>query len=668
MTLSSDLGKQIEIDIAYPSRVLMFSAMVENQYQDDIHRRRKRHIYRSHVTAFFAYNSFLLCEWLMLKDIFFQAILWHLFCASLPTLACLFTLKKTNSYRLREVCAWLPCLAGFIAAVAIILSSSSPDRALCLFSLPLILIYANNTTALPFRYALPFTILVLPIIVGCAFTVNMTFPQGLFATCIALVTGAFSLLANFWLERSERYSYLLNLREKLRVQSLSSTNRTLQTLSDTDSLTGIANRRYFVAQLDDLWNRYEAGGAPFSLLILDVDHFKRFNDLYGHPAGDNCLQCIVSALREQLREVDLLARYGGEEFAVLLPNCTLEQAHITAERLRAAIETLGLPHQARGDELLIVSISIGAACSDQESPQPDDQSQLIEFADRALYRAKRLGRNQIALASRADSQLFETPDGLPELKPADLRRALDEGRLYMQYHSIHDCSSTEVVGYEALLRWDDPARGLISPNFFIPLAERSGFILELGEWALRTACHQAVQWPKAYSLSVNVSPLQFADPNFAARVAEVLRETKLAPSRLILELTEGVPLNITPQVRETFATLQASGIRLSLDDYCTGHSNIAYLLALPFNTVKIDSSIIQVEDADKRRALLKSLVDMSRAFGARIIAEGIETQEHLDLLCELGCDLAQGFFLAEPLLPEALAHQHARWTAERAAL
>jgi EAL domain-containing protein (putative c-di-GMP-specific phosphodiesterase class I) len=292
---------------------------------------------------------------------------------------------------------------------------------------------------------------------------------------------------------------------------------------------------------------------------------------------------------------------------------------------------------------------------------------LIEFADRALYRAKRLGRNQIALASRADSQLFETSDGLPELKPADLRRALDEGRLYMQYHSIHDCSSTEVVGYEALLRWDDPARGLVSPDFFIPLAERSGFILELGEWALRTACHQAVQWPKAYSLSVNVSPLQFADPNFAARVAEVLRETKLAPSRLILELTEGVPLNITPQVRETFATLQASGIRLSLDDYCTGHSNIAYLLALPFNTVKIDSSIIQVEDADKRRALLKSLVDMSSAFGARIIAEGIETQEHLDLLCELGCDLAQGFFLAEPLLPEALAHQHTRWTAERAA-
>jgi diguanylate cyclase (GGDEF)-like protein len=668
MSLANDLGTHIEADLSCPSRLLTFSDLVETRFQADIHKRRKRHIYMSHMTAFFAYNSFLLCEWFMLRDVFFQAILWHLFCASVPTIASLYLLKRTKSSTWRETYAIMPCVAGFLAAVAIILSSSSPDRTLSLFTLPLIIVYANNTAALPFRHALPFTAMVVPIIVAVAFIIEATLPQSLFAACVTSVTAAFSLLANFWLERSERYSYLLSLKETLRAQSLSRTNRTLQTLSDTDPLTGIANRRYFMTMLDDLWIGFQAGRAPFSLLILDVDHFKRFNDLYGHPAGDNCLQRIVLALREELREVDLLARYGGEEFAVLLPNCTLEQAYITAERLRSAIESLGIPHQARGDELLIVSISIGAACCIQEEMLPESQEQLIELADRALYRAKRAGRNQIMLSSKDDSQLLRTEDSLPELKPADLRRALDEGRLYLHYQSIHDCRSGATVGYEALLRWEDLLRGAILPDFFILLAERSGFILELGDWALRTACQQATQWPSDAFVSVNVSPLQFTDPQFAVRVAQILQETGLAPERLSLELTEGIQLNITPHVRETFTQLRAMGIQLSLDDYCTGHSNLTYLLELPFDSLKIDHSIMLVQEPNKRRALLKSLLDMSRAFDLKVIVEGIETEEHLELVCELGCDFVQGFFLAEPQLPEQLTYVYPEKTKRTAAM
>ncbi|TWI47798.1 diguanylate cyclase (GGDEF)-like protein [Pseudomonas duriflava] len=657
MSASHDLHHQIETNLVRSSRVLTFSPTLEARYQKDIDKKRKLHISRSHLAGFLAYNSFLICEWFLLDALFMQALLWHML-AAIPTLISLYWVKQAASPRSRERYAAVPCLAGLFAALVILFMVPPMDRLLGLFSLPLMIVYANNTVALPFRIALPFNAIVVPVVIACTFVMQMAPDKALYISCIATVTAIYSLLSNYWLERSERHAYLLNLKEALRIQALAHSNRTLQTLSDTDPLTGVANRRYFVTAFDEFWTRFQANGKPFALLMLDVDYFKPFNDQYGHPAGDNCLQRVVLGLRDQLRDENLLARYGGEEFAILLPYCTQEQARSIAERLRAAVEELAIPHLARGDEGKVVTVSIGVATCATDA-MPSTREALIEAADRALYQAKHNGRNQVMAAQETDSHVIiahplHTP--VPDIKPADLRQALHEHRLQLYYQSIHRCPSNTPVGCEALLRWHDPVHGVVSPELFIPLAERSGLIIELGDWVLRKACQQACQWSEPLFVAVNVSPLQFADPHLADRIGAILTETGLAPNRLVLELTEGVPLNITQQVRLSFRQLRAMGIHLSLDDYCTGYANVAYLLGLEFDSIKIDRSVLLMNEPDKRKVLLRALLDMSRAFNVKVIAEGIETQEQLDLLNELDCDFAQGFLMARPVPAEHLRH------------
>ncbi|MBP0462375.1 EAL domain-containing protein [Roseomonas sp. PWR1] len=413
-------------------------------------------------------------------------------------------------------------------------------------------------------------------------------------------------------------------------------------LAQHDVLTGLPNRASFLARIDQALARAQRGEG-FALLCLDLDRFKQVNDTLGHPIGDLLLTEVTARLRATLRETDMVARLGGDEFAIIQD--LRRQPPDTVALARRIVEVVSAPYLINGHRI-VVGTSIGIALAPADGAAADT---LLKAADLALYRAKADGRGAWRFFEPAmDARMQER-----RATEIALRDALEHRNFTLLYQPLLDVGTLRVSGFEALLRWRQPDGTLSLPATFIPLAEETGLIVQIGDWVLREACRAALAWPGQMSVAVNVSSVQFRQPRFVDQVRDALAESGLAPSRLELEVTETIMLQDSAVVVAQLNRLRALGVRIAMDDFGTGYSSLSYLRSFPFDTIKIDRSFVRDLDArGDARAIVGAIVGLGQSLGMRTTAEGVETEAELAGLRRVGCTDAQGFLFSHPIPPE----------------
>jgi diguanylate cyclase (GGDEF)-like protein len=404
-----------------------------------------------------------------------------------------------------------------------------------------------------------------------------------------------------------------------------------------DALTNLANRLFFRQEMEARLARL-ACDRRFAVLCLDLDDFKSVNDTLGHPLGDNLLCQVANRLRNCLREGDRVARLGGDEFAILQAS-TIEPAEITSLMARL-IEVIGAPFDLEGHQV-VVGVSIGVALAPTDTADPD---QLLKLADMALYRAKAEGRGTYRFFEPEMDARMQARRVL-EL---GLRRAISKSEFEVYYQPLVNLESEQISGFEALIRWNDPERGIISPADFIPLAEDTALIVPIGEWVLRKACGEAAKWPSHVSVAVNLSPVQFKRGNVTQTVMSALAQSGLSADRLQLEITESVLLLNNESTLNTLHQLRAIGVRISMDDFGTGYSSLSYLRSFPFDKIKIDRSYVHDLSSNKDSvAIIRAITGLANSLGMITTGEGVETREELEFLKSEGCTEAQGFYFSK---------------------
>jgi diguanylate cyclase (GGDEF)-like protein len=415
--------------------------------------------------------------------------------------------------------------------------------------------------------------------------------------------------------------------------------RRIRFLASHDPLTELANRRTFSEALRGAVARLGRGGDGFAVLCLDLDRFKMVNDTLGHAVGDALLMAVAARLSNELREGDLVARLGGDEFAVLQANGTPAAASALAERL---VRRLGEAYEIEGHGV-VVGASVGIASAPADAA---DAEGLLKCADMALYRAKSDGRGTFRFFEpEMDSRMHER-----RLMELGLRRALVQREFELHYQPLIDIASGRIGGFEALLRWRCPERGLVPPDAFIPLAEETGLIVDIGEWVVNQACADAAGWDGGHRIAVNLSTVQFRSPNLVRVVSEAIARAGLDPARLELEITEGVLIHDAGSVLTILQGLKALGVTIAMDDFGTGFSSLSYLQKFPFDKIKIDRSFVQdIGSKREAAAIVRAVASLGNALGMETTAEGVETAEQYERLRSEGCTQAQGFLFSRPV-------------------
>ncbi|HYD24038.1 MAG TPA: EAL domain-containing protein [Croceibacterium sp.] len=416
-------------------------------------------------------------------------------------------------------------------------------------------------------------------------------------------------------------------------------------LAHYDSLTGLANRFQMSQALEKiLYSQYETNRVC-AVLLLDLDRFKQVNDTMGHPAGDALLKQVAQRLERAVGQAGQVGRLGGDEFQVIVPGRTERRS--LGDLASQIIHSLSQPYSLDGQSV-VIGASVGIAVSPDDGVTSDD---LIRNADLALYAAKDLGRGRFHFFAHDLHAQAEARSTLEK----DLREAIASGHLQLFYQPVVSTATERITGFEALLRWLHPQKGWIPPDKFVAAAEDSGLIAQIGEWALRTACHDLARWPDDVLVAVNVSPLQFANPQLPTIVTNAIAQAGIRPSRLELEITESVFLNDDAATDAMFAALKRIGVRLALDDFGTGYSSLGYLKKAPFDKIKIDQSFVRgaTEPGSRNGAIIASITSLAHALGMDTTAEGVETLDELDLVRMHGCSHVQGFIYERPLAMDA---------------
>ncbi|MCL1464116.1 GGDEF domain-containing response regulator [Argonema galeatum] len=414
-----------------------------------------------------------------------------------------------------------------------------------------------------------------------------------------------------------------------------------------DALTGLPNRALFLERLDRAFKRAKRErDYLFAVLFLDIDRFKIVNDSFGHTIGDRLLIAIAQRLENSLRTADTVARLGGDEFAILLEDIeNINDACRAADRI---LSELSSPFNIDAYETF-TNASIGIVCSLSSYERAED---LIRDADIAMYRAKSLGKGRY--------QVFDTAMHLQVIALSqlenDLRRAIDRCEFQVYYQPIVSLATSKIVGFEALVRWQHPQRGLVPPGEFIPLAQETGALMQIDWWVMRSACRQTRLWQQQIptssllTISVNLCSKHFAQSNLIEQIDGVLRDTGLAATSLKLEITESAIIENAESAAATLSQLRALGIQLSIDDFGTGYSSLSYLHRFPVNTLKIDRSFINNMGEDRESSeIVRTIVMLAHNLGIDVIAEGVETRQQLTKLRELQCEYGQGYFFSRPL-------------------
>ncbi len=419
-----------------------------------------------------------------------------------------------------------------------------------------------------------------------------------------------------------------------------------------DALTGLPNRSLFTERLRHAMRRSARHPDDlFAVLFLDLDRFKEVNDNLGHFAGDELLRAVARRLEACIRPEDTVARLSGDEFAILLESITdTSDAGRVAERIE---EALSFPINLNGAEVA-TSASMGIVTSSMSHDQPE---QVLRSADMAMYRAKAAGRARYELFDRA----MHT-DALERLQlETDLRRAVEKDEFRLHYQPVISLSTGRVTGFEALVRWEHPERGLVQPADFIPVAEETGLILPMGNWVLKEACRQVKLWQSLHprenpiSIGVNLSSRQFSNPGLIDQVTQALESTGLAPSTLRLEITEAAIIDKGRHAASILSQVRALGVHVYLDDFGTGYSSLSYLLGLPIDGIKIDRAFVGSMETDENSLrLVRTILTLTEVIGVRVEAEGISTAEQLKELRALNCHQAQGYLFSAPIPKDAV--------------
>jgi diguanylate cyclase (GGDEF)-like protein len=444
---------------------------------------------------------------------------------------------------------------------------------------------------------------------------------------IAVALGSFALLVGLILR------YMRRTAEELREGESQ-----LRHLALHDPVCGLPNRIYFSERLENVMNAVRGGGPTAAVFYIDLDHFKDVNDTLGHHIGDELILNVTQRLSRIMRGDDLVARLGGDEFAIIT-SCASDSYSLQAIAGRI-IAAVCAPYMISGHNI-IIGASIGIAVIDRRARDAGD---ILRYADMALYRAKNEGRNRACIYDAAmDADLSNR-----KLLEGDLLYAIKNDGLKAAYQPIMNASGEKIVGVEALARWNHPTIGQIPPSQFIPIAEHSGLIIDLGEWMLRRACLDGRAWPNL-TIAVNVSPLQFRRSDFVEVVERILTETDFDANRLELELTESTLLGNLDTAELSMLRLKAIGVRFALDDFGTGYSSLLYLRRFPFDKLKIDSSFVRsIEKAPDAAAIVHAVVSLGRGLGMKVTAEGVETAEQHLFLRAAGVHSMQGYRFGKP--------------------
>jgi len=411
-----------------------------------------------------------------------------------------------------------------------------------------------------------------------------------------------------------------------------------------DALTDLPNRTLLLEQLNHEIKRVKRGEC-LAVLCLDLDHFKSVNDALGHHIGDELLKLVGERLRGCTRELDVVARMGGDEFAIIMTQ--MEQATDAAALSKRIRESVIKPYQIEGHQI-VTDISIGISVAPMDAVE---STEILRNADMAMYDAKADGRGTF--------RFFE-PEMNTRMKvrrelEMDLRKALATEQFQLYYQPLVVLQTNDVNAFEALLRWNHPTRGLISPADFIPIAEETGLIIPLGEWVLKEACAEAVEWPEHIKVAVNLSPAQLNNRNLVNMVKAALEQSGMSPHKLQLEITESVLLQNTFTTLATLHELRKMGVQIALDDFGTGYSSLSYLRSFPFDKIKIDQSFVAaLGRSSNGGVIIQAMVALGRALGLSVLVEGVETEHQRVLLRLAGCDEMQGFLFAKPAPASAI--------------
>jgi diguanylate cyclase (GGDEF)-like protein len=417
-------------------------------------------------------------------------------------------------------------------------------------------------------------------------------------------------------------------------------------LAHHDALTGLANRVQLREHIEKTLEYVKHGGSA-SVLCVDLDRFKVVNDTLGHSIGDALLCAVSKRLRDLVRDGDLVSRTGGDEFSIVQSGAELPMQASAALAARI-VEALSVPFEL-GDHSVVIGASVGITIAPDDG---NDADQLLKNADLALYQAKEDRRSGFHFF-KAEMDVKVRARRILEL---DLRRAVTVGEFEVFYQPVVNLAEDRINGFEALLRWNHPTRGRVPPDEFIPLAEDTGLIVEIGKWVLRQACAEAKTWPSGLRVAVNVSPVQFRDKTLVAAVVSALAASGLRPEQLELEITETVLMHNNDATMATLHQLQSLGVRISMDDFGTGYSSLSYLRSFPFDRIKIDQTFVRdLTERPDSIAIIRAVVALGNSFGMTTTAEGVETQEQLDKMRAEGCTDVQGYFYSRPVPASAIA-------------
>lgn len=418
-------------------------------------------------------------------------------------------------------------------------------------------------------------------------------------------------------------------------------------MAEYDSLTGLANRHRMNRRLDSILSAYKSARRSCALMMLDLDRFKYVNDTMGHPAGDELLRQVAQRLQGVVGNRGEIGRLGGDEFQIILAD--MDDRGKLGELAEKVIQILSQPYPIEGRRA-IIGASVGVAIAPYDGIEREE---IVRSADLALYAAKNGGRGQFRLFS-AD---LKNEEQERELLLDDLREALLTRKLDLHYQPVVRTRDNLVVGFEALVRWDHPERGIVPPSLFIGVAEESNLINQLGEWAVRRACDDAAGWPQTVRVAVNVSAMQFSSNGFVDMVTGALRESGLAPDRLELELTESVFMGDSEATDKTFRELKQLGVRLALDDFGTGYSSLSYLRSAPFDKLKVDRSFVEsCTRKDQNSAkIITAIIGLSEALGMETTVEGVEAFDQFHMVCEKGARYIQGWIYERALPRDEIA-------------
>ena len=413
----------------------------------------------------------------------------------------------------------------------------------------------------------------------------------------------------------------------------------IEYMAHHDALTDLANRVLLNDRLEHALGRVQHA-EMVAVHHLDLDQFKAVNDTFGHPCGDKLLRIVAERLRGLVGEADTIARMGGDEFVIV--QATIADPAEATSLAQRVIDALSEPYDIDGQQA-VIGVSIGISVGPGDGSNPD---KLLRNADLALYRAKSDGRGTFRFFEPAMDLQMQTRRVMEQ----DLRKALPAGEFELHYQPVVNLASKEISGFEALIRWNHPAKGLISPATFIPLAEEIGFIVPMGEWVIRQACATAAQWPDKLHVAVNISAIQFRSPGLMQVIVSALAASGLAPTRLEIEITESVLLHNKEATLAVLHQLRALGIRIAMDDFGTGYSSLTYLQSFPFDKIKIDRSFVKnITEDSSSLTIVRAVAALANGMGMTATAEGVETAEQLHSIASEGCTEMQGFLFSKPL-------------------